>query len=63
MEKKIVVNKHMCPQNHPCPAVNMCPKGAIEQSNPFSAPHIVESKCTGCGICTKVCFAFQCDGC
>jgi Fe-S-cluster-containing hydrogenase component 2 len=63
MKKKIVINKNMCPQNHPCPTVNICPVGAITQSSPFSAPEINEEKCTGCGICTTTCFAFTCHGC
>jgi len=63
MKKKIVVNKHMCPQNHPCPAVRVCPVGAITQQSPFSAPEINQEKCTGCGICTRACFAFSCQNC
>jgi len=59
MQKKIVVKKNMCPQNHSCPVINVCPTGAVQQSTPFSAPEIDESKCTNCGICTKACFAFQ----
>ena len=63
MKKKIVVNKHMCPQNHPCPTVNICPTGAIQQESPFNAPAIDEEKCTGCGLCLKSCFAFRCANC
>lgn len=25
----IAVNVHACPQNHPCPAVQQCPEGAL----------------------------------
>ncbi|MFP4018684.1 MAG: 4Fe-4S binding protein [Bacteroidales bacterium] len=53
----------MCPQNHPCPTVNICPVGAIKQKSPFSAPEIDESRCTGCGICLNTCFAFHCANC
>lgn len=63
MEREIVISKNMCPQNHPCPVVRVCPAGAITQKSPFSAPEIDEEKCTKCGICTKACFAFECHGC
>ncbi|MFP4605203.1 MAG: 4Fe-4S binding protein [Bacteroidales bacterium] len=63
MKKKVVINKNMCPQNHPCPTVNICPVGAIKQKSPFSAPEIDESRCTGCGICLNTCFAFHCANC
>ena len=63
MKRKIVLNKNLCPQNHPCPTVNICPVGAISQASPFEAPVISDEKCTGCGICTKSCFAFSCHGC
>lgn len=53
------INEQYCPQNHPCPAVNMCPKGAIVQKDFFSVPRIIEDKCTGCGICTRVCPVFE----
>jgi hypothetical protein len=35
----INVNELACPQNHPCPAVQSCPVGAITQDDIFSAPH------------------------
>ncbi len=63
MKRKIVLNKFLCPQNHSCPTVNICPVGAISQGSPFEAPVINDAKCTGCGICTKSCFAFSCHGC
>ena len=63
MEKKIVIRKNMCPQNHPCPTVHVCPTGAITQASPFSAPEINEEKCTKCGKCLHTCLAFQCEGC
>ena len=49
---KIDVNK--CPKNHACPAIKLCPVGAITQ-NGFDAPIIDESKCIGCGKCTSFC--------
>lgn len=43
-----------CPQNHRCPAVRVCPFGALTQ-NGFDAPAVDLSKCTGCGKCARVC--------
>lgn len=48
------VNKEKCPQNHPCPAVRICPVGALIQKG-FNAPTIDIEKCIECGKCTKVC--------
>jgi Fe-S-cluster-containing hydrogenase component 2 len=54
----IAVNVHACPQNHPCPAVQYCPEGAIVQDDIYSAPRIEEELCTECGACAKVCHVF-----
>ena len=35
---KILVNKQKCPQNHVCPSIKVCSKGAISQETPFSLP-------------------------
>ena len=43
-----------CPQNHPCPSVNVCPEGALEQDG-MSAPFVDISKCTKCGKCVRFC--------
>ncbi len=43
-----------CPQNHPCPAVRVCPEGAMTQKG-FAAPEIDPDKCTKCGRCVKFC--------
>ena len=48
-----------CPQNHPCPVVNVCPTGAIAQESPFTAPKIDDELCTECGLCTNYCPAFS----
>jgi Fe-S-cluster-containing hydrogenase component 2 len=61
--KKVVVHKHMCPQNHPCPSVNICPTGAIVQRSAYEAPEINDKKCTGCGLCLRSCLAFRCENC
>lgn len=51
---KIVVNNNRCPQNHPCPAVNVCPVGAIVQKG-YNAPTIDYEKCIMCNKCTAYC--------
>ena len=50
----IEVMQERCPQNHRCPAVRICPVGALEQSG-FGAPVVNEEKCTNCGKCTRLC--------
>ena len=50
----IQVVKHRCPQNHPCPSVNVCPHGALRQSG-FEAPEVLEDNCTDCGQCVVFC--------
>lgn len=52
--KKIVVYKHRCPQNHPCPSLRVCPVGALSQ-NGHAAPVIDEEKCIRCGKCVRYC--------
>lgn len=51
---KISVEVSRCPQNHPCPSVNICPVGALKQ-NGFAAPTVDNEKCTGCGKCVRFC--------
>lgn len=43
-----------CPQNHPCPAVRVCPVGALKQQG-FAAPVIDKAKCINCGKCVRAC--------
>ncbi|MFA5878667.1 MAG: 4Fe-4S binding protein [Candidatus Margulisiibacteriota bacterium] len=50
----IIVDKNRCPQNHPCPAIRVCPVGALTQKG-FDAPIVDESKCINCGKCSKFC--------
>ena len=47
---KILVNKQKCPQNHVCPSIKVCPKGAISQETPFSLPVVDAEKCIICGF-------------
>ena len=43
---KIIIEK--------CPAVNVCPVGALSQKD-FEAPIIDYDKCIGCGKCSNFC--------
>ena len=52
MDKKLKIIIENCPQNHKCPAVNVCPVGALSQKD-FEAPIIDYDKCIGCGKCSK----------
>ena len=51
---KAKININKCPQNHACPAMRLCPVGAITQDG-FNAPVIDMDKCIGCGKCTAFC--------
>ncbi|MHC1719333.1 MAG: 4Fe-4S binding protein [Clostridiaceae bacterium] len=51
---ELVVNKNRCPQNHKCPAVKVCPVGAIKQDG-CSAPAIDFDTCIQCGKCVSFC--------
>ena len=53
-EKKLVIVKERCPQNHKCPAVNVCPAGALSQEG-MSALAIDYEKCIRCGKCSNFC--------
>ena len=58
----IVVRKEYCPQNHPCPTLNVCPTDAMSQEG-FAAPTIDDEKCICCCKCTKSCAVFIGIGC
>lgn len=53
-EKNLVVKTNRCPQNHPCPAIRICPKSALSQKG-YHAPTVDNDKCTKCGKCTLYC--------
>ena len=53
-DKSLVVLKARCPQNHPCPSVQVCPVGALKQKG-FGAPTVDKDKCIKCGKCGKFC--------
>jgi len=50
----LTIVEDRCPQNHRCPAVAVCPVGALTQ-NGLHAPTVDRSKCTHCGKCAKQC--------
>lgn len=54
MERKLEIITENCPQNHKCPAVNVCPVGALSQ-NEFEAPKTDYEKCIRCGKCSNFC--------
>lgn len=54
MNKKLKIIIENCPQNHKCPAVNVCPVGALSLEG-FSAPKIDYGKCIKCGKCSNFC--------
>ncbi len=50
----INVDASLCPQNHPCPSVNVCPVDALSQSG-YAAPTVDNDKCIDCGKCIRYC--------
>ena len=54
MENRLKIIIENCPQNHKCPAVKVCPVGALSQKE-FNAPTIDYDKCIKCGKCSNFC--------
>lgn len=54
MKKTLSIIKDKCPQNHSCPAVKVCPVGALSQTD-HNAPVIDYEKCIRCGKCSSFC--------
>ena len=52
--KKLVVNPNRCPKNHPCPAIRVCPVGALTQKG-YAAPVVNKETCINCGKCSRYC--------
>lgn len=50
----IKVIKEKCPQDHACPAMNVCPVQALSQEG-LSAPSVDADVCIECGICAGYC--------
>lgn len=54
MEKVLKVITANCPQDHKCPAVAVCPVGALSQTG-FQAPVVDRETCIKCGKCSDFC--------
>ena len=54
MEKMLQVIVANCPQDHKCPAVGVCPVGALSQEG-FHAPTVDHDICIQCGECSDFC--------
>lgn len=54
MGKRLNVIAERCPKNHKCPAMSICPVGAISQKD-FDAPVVNEDRCIKCGKCSGFC--------
>ncbi len=50
----LTVDKNLCPQNHKCPAIRVCPVAAIQQ-NGNALPQIDQEKCIQCEKCVMYC--------
>jgi Fe-S-cluster-containing hydrogenase component 2 len=50
----LIVHSDCCPQNHKCPAVQVCPTRALTQEG-VAAPQVDLTKCNGCGRCARCC--------
>ncbi|MDR3367089.1 MAG: 4Fe-4S binding protein [Prevotellaceae bacterium] len=50
----LTVNSTLCPQNHRCPLLRVCPAGAITQAG-NALPQVDPEKCAECGKCIKYC--------
>lgn len=48
------IDPRLCPQNHRCPLIAICPVGAISQEG-FSLPVIDPERCIECGKCMRQC--------
>ena len=50
----LAIDKTLCPQNHSCPMIEVCPVEAITQSG-FQLPVIDTQRCIECGTCLEIC--------
>lgn len=48
------VIKEKCPQDHRCPALRVCPVGALKQVG-NDLPTVDNSLCIECGKCVRFC--------
>ncbi len=56
----VEVNASLCPQNHPCPTIRVCPTNAVSQHG-FGAPTVDPELCIDCCKCVLSCPAFVGD--
>jgi len=47
------IEQNRCDRSPGCPARRSCPEGAIVPRD--GGYEVLEDKCTGCGICARVC--------
>ena len=52
--KTLTVSLARCPQNHPCPAIRVCPTSALSQRG-YGLPQVDMEKCIRCGKCVRYC--------
>ena len=50
----LVIDPLLCPQNHRCPMIPICPAGAISQKG-NALPEIDPEKCIKCRECKNGC--------
>lgn len=53
-DKRLRVNPRRCPQNHPCPAVRVCPTNALKQQG-YGLQTVDMAACIVCGKCVRYC--------
>lgn len=49
----VTIDQKLCDRQPGCPARRVCPTGAIVPMNGGFV--VVEEKCSGCGVCMRVC--------
>lgn len=50
----LTIDPQLCPQNHRCPLLTVCPLEAITQEG-NALPVIQEDTCIECGKCVRYC--------
>lgn len=50
----VIIDDRLCPQNHSCPMIELCPVEAITQEG-FNLPTVDDDKCIECGKCVANC--------
>jgi protein NrfC len=55
MNAPVTFDPTRCDKNPYCPAVGVCPTGALFIDKETHTPSFDESRCTGCGTCVSSC--------